>query len=350
MLSRVVVTSVLLRVFALALPLVTAVIVDRVVPRADRDLLLVVSIGLGSLLVFQLVTTLVRSHLLLQLRTNLDTRLTLGFIDYLSRLPFDFFQRRSAGDLMMRVNNNATVRELLTSNTLSALLDGTLVIGYAVLILVINPLMAKGQIHGGVAQGIAQALFEEVTYGADGQPVTGTFVDYTLPAAPDLPAGAGTGAQPAPTAEPTTLPTAAPGYAAPSAGPSPITPSMMGSPTPTDRPRDGQGPGGSDTGQDGKGTGHGATPAPAPDTGGGQDPGKGDKGGKPSKPDKPGKPGPGGQNPAPAPTVPVPAVPQPDPQPDPDPPTPTLPLPDPLHDRRPILGTGPAGGGPLGLG
>jgi carbon-monoxide dehydrogenase large subunit len=53
---------------------------------------------------------------------------------------------------------------------------------------VINPLMAKGQIHGGLAQGIAQALLEEVTYGDDGQPHAGTLVDYTLPSAVDLPA------------------------------------------------------------------------------------------------------------------------------------------------------------------
>ena len=93
---------------------------------------------------FQVVTTLVRSHLLLQLRTNLDTRLTLGFVDYLSRLPFDFFQRRSAGDLMMRVNNNATVREVLTTNTLSALLDGLFVIVYIALILGVDPLLGRG--------------------------------------------------------------------------------------------------------------------------------------------------------------------------------------------------------------
>jgi ATP-binding cassette subfamily B protein len=151
-LSRVIVTSILLRVFALALPLVTAVIVDRVVPRNDRHLLLVVAIGLGGLLVFQMVTTLVRSHLLLQLRTNLDTRLTLGFVDYLSRLPYDFFQRRSAGDLLMRVNNNATVREMLTSNTLSAMLDGVLVVGYAVLILLVAPLMGVIVIGMGIVQ------------------------------------------------------------------------------------------------------------------------------------------------------------------------------------------------------
>jgi len=138
-LMRVVVTSVLLRVFALALPLLMALVVDRVVPRGDMHLLLVVAVGLIGLLAFQTITQLVRAHLILQLRTNLDAHLTLGFIDYLSRLPFEFFQRRSAGDLMMRVNSNATVRELLTSNTLSALLDGLLVVGYAVLILVLAP-------------------------------------------------------------------------------------------------------------------------------------------------------------------------------------------------------------------
>jgi ATP-binding cassette, subfamily B, bacterial len=152
LLTRVIVTSILLRVFALALPLVTAVIVDRVVPRDDRNLLLVVAIGLAGLLVFQMITTLVRSHLLLQLRTNLDTRLTLGFVDYMSRLPYDFFQRRSAGDLLMRVNNNATVRELLTSNTLSAMLDGVLVIGYAVLILALAPMTGGVVIGLGVIQ------------------------------------------------------------------------------------------------------------------------------------------------------------------------------------------------------
>ena len=143
LLARIAVTSLLLRAFGLAMPLLTALVVDRVVPRGDAQLLVVVAGGVGGVLVFQGLTTLIRTHLFLQLRTNLDTRLTLGFVDYLSRLPFDFFQRRSAGDLMMRVNNNATIREMLTSNTLSALLDGVLVITYLALIIVLAPVMAS---------------------------------------------------------------------------------------------------------------------------------------------------------------------------------------------------------------
>jgi carbon-monoxide dehydrogenase large subunit len=51
----------------------------------------------------------------------------------------------------------------------------------------INPLIIDGQVHGGLAQGIAQALFEEAVYDDSGNLTTGTFVDYTLPSAADLP-------------------------------------------------------------------------------------------------------------------------------------------------------------------
>ena len=51
----------------------------------------------------------------------------------------------------------------------------------------INPLIVEGQIHGGLAQGIGQALIEEVAYGADGQPLTASFMDYALPRASDFP-------------------------------------------------------------------------------------------------------------------------------------------------------------------
>ncbi len=134
LLSQVLVTSLLLRLLALALPLLTALIVDRVVPRNDSHLLLVAGLGLGAVIVFQMLSSLIRAHLLLQLRTNLDTRLTIGFLDHLANLPYSFFQRRSAGDLMMRVASNTTIREMLTSNTLSSLLDGVLVLIYLGLI------------------------------------------------------------------------------------------------------------------------------------------------------------------------------------------------------------------------
>ena len=51
----------------------------------------------------------------------------------------------------------------------------------------VNPLIVEGQVHGGIAQGVAQALFEEAVYDSEGNLVTGTFVDYTPPSSADLP-------------------------------------------------------------------------------------------------------------------------------------------------------------------
>ena len=52
---------------------------------------------------------------------------------------------------------------------------------------VVNPMIVAGQLHGGVAQGIGQALMEEVNYDTSGQPITGSFMDYAMPRAEDIP-------------------------------------------------------------------------------------------------------------------------------------------------------------------
>ncbi|MGH3356954.1 MAG: xanthine dehydrogenase family protein molybdopterin-binding subunit [Nocardioidaceae bacterium] len=52
---------------------------------------------------------------------------------------------------------------------------------------VVNPLIVEGQVHGGLVQGIAQAMFEEAVYDDSGTLVTGSFVDYLVPSAADLP-------------------------------------------------------------------------------------------------------------------------------------------------------------------
>ena len=52
---------------------------------------------------------------------------------------------------------------------------------------VINPLILDGQIHGGVAQGIGNAFYEKLSYDAEGQLLSGSFMDYLLPTAHEVP-------------------------------------------------------------------------------------------------------------------------------------------------------------------
>jgi len=52
---------------------------------------------------------------------------------------------------------------------------------------VVNPLLVEGQVQGGVAQGLGQVLLEQAVYDSDGQLVTGSFMDYAMPRAHDVP-------------------------------------------------------------------------------------------------------------------------------------------------------------------
>jgi len=63
---------------------------------------------------------------------------------------------------------------------------------------VVNPLLVEGQIHGGVVQGIGQALMENALFDDTGQLLTGSFMDYALPRAADVPAQIGVADHPVP--------------------------------------------------------------------------------------------------------------------------------------------------------
>ena len=139
---RVIATSLLIRLVALVLPLLTALVVDEIVPRDDHHLLLVFTVGVVAVIGYQFLSAFLRANLLLELQTRLDMGLTMGFIDHLVKLPYGFFLRRSSGDLMMRLQSNTAVRDILTSGTMSAILDGAFASLYLILLFVISPPLA----------------------------------------------------------------------------------------------------------------------------------------------------------------------------------------------------------------
>jgi ATP-binding cassette subfamily B protein len=138
---RIVTASLLLQLVALAGPIVMGLTVDRIVPRRDVHLLELMAAGLCMMVSFQFLTTLLRSHLLLHLRTYIDAEMSLQFLEHMLDLPFKFFQERSTGDLVMRLSSGAQIRELLTSGAMSAVLDGAMVLLYFVMLVIAAPLL-----------------------------------------------------------------------------------------------------------------------------------------------------------------------------------------------------------------
>ncbi|HEX9507569.1 MAG TPA: peptidase domain-containing ABC transporter, partial [Myxococcales bacterium] len=149
---RILTLSVLLQILGFAVPAFTGALVDRVVPRGDYHLFAVLGAGFSAIAVFYMLSTFLRGQLLLHLRTHIDARMVLGFLDHLIDLPYAFFQRRQVGDLLMRLNSNTTIREILTSGGLSVILDGTLVILYLLVLLVLNLSMGALALGLGVLQ------------------------------------------------------------------------------------------------------------------------------------------------------------------------------------------------------
>jgi ATP-binding cassette, subfamily B, bacterial len=157
--------SLVLQVLGLAVPVLTKVLVDQVLPFRIVDVMGMLGIGLLILVVAQLVTSYLRAAVLVYLQGRLDAQLTLGLFEKLLTLPFGFFQQRSTGDVLMRLGSNVAIREALTTQTTAAVLDGLLVLVYLAILLSQEPLfgalvLVLGLLQVGLLLGSTRPMHE----------------------------------------------------------------------------------------------------------------------------------------------------------------------------------------------
>lgn len=162
-LAQVVVASLVLQVLGLAPALFTKVMVDHVVPFRLDNLMGVVLTAMLLVGLAQSVLIYLRQGLLIFLQARLDGALMKGFFEHLLRLPFAFFETRTTGDLLMRLAGNAVIRETLTTQLLSAVMDGGLVLVSLALLYAVSPLFAGAALLLGLAQvGLVLLSFRRV--------------------------------------------------------------------------------------------------------------------------------------------------------------------------------------------
>jgi ABC-type bacteriocin/lantibiotic exporter with double-glycine peptidase domain len=138
LLTRIILTSFVIQVFSIVMPLLTGLLIDRVVPRKDYHLLVILASGYLIFQAFNAFAGFIRSHLFLYLQTKLEASLTFRFLDHLAELPYSFFQNRTSGDLMMRLGSNSSIKEILTTIGLSSVMDGLMVCIYVVVLFMAN--------------------------------------------------------------------------------------------------------------------------------------------------------------------------------------------------------------------
>lgn len=160
-------TSLLLQLFGLVLPVLTAVIINQIIPFGLKDTLAILAIGLLILLFAQLVTTLLRSSVLLYLQTRVDSQMMLGFFEKLLMLPQNFFLQRSSGDILSRLASNTIIRDTISNQLVSSVLDGSFVLVYLLILFVISPPFALIAVGIGLLQVvlvfITNRLIRELT-------------------------------------------------------------------------------------------------------------------------------------------------------------------------------------------
>ena len=144
--------SLLLQLFGLGSPLVTQIITDHILPTKDLNMLELLGLSMVILVLMEGLAVFLRSSLLIYLQTRIDSHMMLNFFEHLLSLPYRFFQLRLNGDLLARVNSNLAIRDLLTNQLVSTLLDGGSVIVYFIILLSVSKLIALVTLGIGAVQ------------------------------------------------------------------------------------------------------------------------------------------------------------------------------------------------------
>jgi ATP-binding cassette subfamily B protein len=131
---QVLLISLLLQIFGLAVPLLTKIFFDNVIPFSINNIMLILAMGIILLVVNKIIITYLRGLLFIYIRNRIDSQMIAGFFEHVLSLPFRFFHKLSSGDLMMRLNSNTVIRQALTNQTISIILDGSFVMVYLAII------------------------------------------------------------------------------------------------------------------------------------------------------------------------------------------------------------------------
>ncbi|MBN1849781.1 MAG: peptidase domain-containing ABC transporter [Deltaproteobacteria bacterium] len=122
--------SLLLNIFGLATPIFTQNIVDKVLTHQNISMLNMMMIGMLTVLVFRVLTLIIRQYLIIHTSMKIDLRMLVAFYKHMLALPLGFFKVRKIGDFITRFGENLKIRNFLTNTALTIVLDTILIVVY----------------------------------------------------------------------------------------------------------------------------------------------------------------------------------------------------------------------------
>jgi ATP-binding cassette, subfamily B, bacterial CvaB/MchF/RaxB len=167
--------SLFLEIIVIATPLCFQLILDEVIVTDDRNLLVLVVLGLGLILGFRALIDYVRSWSIMAAGARLTLQWKMSLFRHLLRLPLSFFERRHVGDLASRFMSLETIQKTLTTGPISGLVDGLMSVALVVMMWLYEPLLAMLAVGVMVIYALMRALAyrlyrvaneEAIVYGA----------------------------------------------------------------------------------------------------------------------------------------------------------------------------------------
>ncbi len=140
-LLQVLLASFVVQLFGLASPLMIQVIIDKVINQRSLDTLQILGVALVVITILGGVISSLRTFLFQETTNRIDTRLGAEVIDHLLRLPLNYFDRRPVGELGQRVGELEKIRNFLTGQALTTILDAGFSLIYIVIMAVYSWLL-----------------------------------------------------------------------------------------------------------------------------------------------------------------------------------------------------------------
>ena len=137
-LFEVFIASLLLNIFGLATPIFTQNIIDKVLAHGNISMLNIMLIGMLIVIVFRVLTMIIRQYLIIHTGMKIDLRMLVQFYKHMLALPLGYFKVRKIGDFITRFGENLKIRNFLTETALTIVLDSILIVVYLSLMFYYN--------------------------------------------------------------------------------------------------------------------------------------------------------------------------------------------------------------------
>lgn len=133
-----IIASVILTILGVGSSFFSKILIDEILPYGLKNQLVVFSIGFIIIGIVQILISAIRQHMILYLSQKIDIPLLLGYFKHIYRLPIKFFATRKVGDILTRFSDAFTIKNILTSVTLSLIIDIVMTVASAIILGIMN--------------------------------------------------------------------------------------------------------------------------------------------------------------------------------------------------------------------